>query len=295
MQEQRTGKKITCRTNECDFGGLENARAYTFRVAAVNKVGQGEWSDVSKSAYADTAPGRVENIRMKARGDQPSPSPGAPRPPRRRRCSATSSAGRAPPGHRAGSTTSLVATGLDNNTQYAFTVKALNKVNYSPPRTSELFQPLGTPAPPGTPTVADLESGADRASVRITWPSTLPEGPGPTVYTVSYSTGSGALDVPGCVKVQALTCVHSGIGWTTAGPTPTPCGRTTSPRLRPVSPPRSGGGPTGGVGRRTVVPTGANQQLRVDATALTHGARTAVRRSSSEVRWCGRAAWPRAR
>jgi large repetitive protein len=167
-----------------------------------------------------------------------------------------------------GGTTSLTATGLDNNTQYTFTVKALNKVNYSPPRTSEPFQPLGTPAPPGTPAVADLESGSDRTSVRITWPSTLPEGPGETLYTVSYSTGGGAVEVPGCVTVQALTCVHSGVDYD---------GRTYAYTVRAHNIANTSGpsqpatfqavGRPAAWGGWTVVPTGANQQLRVDATA----------------------------
>ena len=34
--------------------------------------------------------------------------------------------------------------------------------------------------------------------MRVTWPATLPEGPGPTLYTVTYSTPSGTQHVPGC-------------------------------------------------------------------------------------------------
>ena len=49
--------------------GLENGRAYTFKVRAINKIGPGDWSDVSQSAYADASPGRVEHIQMKTRGD----------------------------------------------------------------------------------------------------------------------------------------------------------------------------------------------------------------------------------
>ena len=152
VQELRTGKWITCRTNECDFGGLENAKAYTFKVGAVNKIGQGEWSSVSKSAFADTAPGRVDNIRMQARGDHTiTVAWNPPTTQTSKVLSYTVTWQGAQPQTVPGDQTSLVVGNLDNNTQYSFTVKALNRVNYSPPRTSEPFQPMGTPAPPGTP------------------------------------------------------------------------------------------------------------------------------------------------
>ena len=103
---------------------------------AVNRVGASEWSDLSRSAQADTAPGRVQNIRMASRGDgqitvawdKPS--------------TRTSSildytiswvGGQAAvPGDR----TSFTAMGLNNNEKYVFSIKAQNKVGYSPPRMS---------------------------------------------------------------------------------------------------------------------------------------------------------------
>ena len=39
----------------------------------------------------------------------------------------------------------------------------------------------------------------------------LPEGPGPTVYTVSYSNGVTAGTVPGCQRLASLTCTHAGV------------------------------------------------------------------------------------
>ena len=69
--------------------------------------------------------------------------------------------------------------GLNNNEKYVFTVKARNKVGYSPPRSSAEMQPLGTPPAPGAPTVTDLEAGANQTSLRIAWQAVLPEGPGP--------------------------------------------------------------------------------------------------------------------
>ena len=39
----------------------------------------------------------------------------------------------------------------------------------------------------------------------------LPEGPGPTVYTVSYTNGVTSGTVPGCQRLASLTCTHAGV------------------------------------------------------------------------------------
>ena len=59
--------------------------------------------------------------------------------------------------------------------------------------------------------MTDLESGANQTNIRIAWQAVLPEGPGPTVYTVSYSNGVTAGTVPGCQRLAALTCTHAGV------------------------------------------------------------------------------------
>jgi hypothetical protein len=213
VREERRGATQRCDTNECVFRKLKTGGRYSFRVQAVNRVGASEWSDLSRSAQADTAPGRVQNIRMASRGDgqitvawdKPS--------------TRTSSildytiswvGGQAAvPGDR----TSFTATGLNNNEKYVFSIKAQNKVGYSPPRMSSEMQPLGTPSPPPAPTVTDLESGANQTSVRIAWQGVQPEGPGPTVYTVTYANGSSSGPVPGCQRTASLTCTHTGVAY----------------------------------------------------------------------------------
>lgn len=291
VQELRSNRSITCRTNECDFGGLENAKAYTFKVRAVNKVGKGDWSSVSKSAYADTAPGRVENIRMKARGDGTITVAWSPPTTRTSRVLSYHVTWLGGEQTVSGDTTSLPVAGLDNNAQYSFTVKALNKVGFSAPRTSDPFQPMGTPAPPGVPGVADLESGAERTSVRVTWPATLPEGPGPTLYTVSYTTPGGTLNVPGCSRVQATTCVHSGIeydGTTYAYTVKSHNPENTSGASQPAT--FQAVGRPAAWGAWSVAATGVDQQLRVDAVAPDpRGAEgTAAIVVAGQVVWQGR-------
>ena len=61
------------------------------------------------------------------------------------------------------------------------------------------------------PAVTDLESGANQTDLRIAWQAVLPEGPGPTVYTVSYTNGVTSGAVPGCQKLASLTCTHAGV------------------------------------------------------------------------------------
>jgi hypothetical protein len=212
VREERKGTTQRCATNECVFRKLEAAGNYTFRVQAVNRVGASEWSGLSRSAQADTAPGRVQNIRMKRRGDgtitiawdKPSTNTS-----RILNYSVTWVGGGT--SEIPGDVTEYTAPGLNNNEKYVFTVRARNRIEYSLPRSSAEFQPLGTPPAPAAPAVTDLQTGANQTDVRIGWQSVLPEGPGPTLYTVNYSNGRTSGPVPGCQKTSSLTCTHSGV------------------------------------------------------------------------------------
>lgn len=211
VREERSGDKQRCDTNECVYRKLKTGGKYSFRAAAVNRVGQSDWSELSRSAQADTAPGRVQNIRMVDRGDG-TITVGWDKPSTKTSkildYTITWVGGQAVV---AGDQTTYVASGLNNNEKYVFTVKAHNKVDYSLPRSSPEMQPLGTPSPPPVPTVTDLEAGASQTNLRIAWQAVLPEGPGPTTYTVTYSNGRTTGAVPGCQKIASLTCVHAGV------------------------------------------------------------------------------------
>ncbi len=208
--KERRGAQQRCDTNTCVFRKLKNGGRYSFRVQAVNRVGPGEWSNESEQARADTAPGRVANIRMTDRGDgtitvawdKPTTQTS-----KILDYTLTWAGGQ----QTVSGATSFTVQGLDNNTKYFFTVKARNVSGFSAPRSSAEMQPLGTPAAPGQPTVVDLETNPSQTSLRVTWPATLPEGPGPTVYSVNFSTGGESSAVPGCQKIGALVCTHSGI------------------------------------------------------------------------------------
>ncbi|WP_246210628.1 fibronectin type III domain-containing protein [Nocardioides piscis] len=209
-KEVRSGRSISCRTTVCDFPGLQDATKYAFRVAAVNKVGTSAFSDQSKTAYADTPPGRVRSISMLSRGDH------------------TITVGWKKPDSTTeieeylltwlgnsvsldGSTTSFVVPNLDNNRKYFFSVEARNSVGWSAVRQSEPFQSIGTPLAPTGLQVVDLQAGEQVTDVRATWSPTLPEGEAPTLYTVSYSVaGKAPAAVPGCSRIQSTACTHGG-------------------------------------------------------------------------------------
>lgn len=268
VREEKSGDKQRCDTNECVFRNLEEKRNYTFRVQAVNRVGASDWSGLSKTAQADTAPGRVKNIRMTDRGDGSitiawdKPATTSPI------IDYTISWGGNPGVVIPGDKTQYTATGLNNNEKYVFSVKAQNRVDYSAPRLSPELQPLGTPPAPPAPTVTDLEAGANQTSLRISWDPVMPEGPGPLTYTVTYSNGSASGNVPGCVKLASLTCTHAGVPYD---------GLTYTYRVMAYNisnrSPASEGTAIEAVGRPaawdtwTVTPTGTDQQLRVTGRA----------------------------
>lgn len=269
VKEIHSGDPQRCRTNQCEYGGLKNGQKYAFRVAAVNKIGQGPWSDVSQTAYADTAPGRVSNIRMVRRGDHVITV--AWDPPTTATSKVLDYTITWPGGSQvvSGNTKELTIAGLDNNQQYVVTVVARNRVNVSAPRQSAPFQSLGTPAPPGGLALTDLQSGVAQTAVRLSWVATAPEGPGPTLYTVSYSTrGGGQLTVPGCSQIQALTCTHAGIAYdgaiygysVRAHNIKNPSAPSAPVAFEAVGKPAAWGSWQAG-------PTGADQQIRVVATA----------------------------
>ena len=212
LQPVNGGKAKVCRTTYCIYPGVQDGVKYRFHVRAVNKVGAGPWSEKSLELKNDTRPGRPENIRMISRGD------------------GFIEVGWSKPvssseileytiqwqGSQAmpidGSVTSYTAGPLDNNRTYTFTIRARNKVAVGSPRTSDPMQSLGTPQPPGSVAVTDLQTGDNRTRFRVSWPATAAEGPGPTTYTVFYGTGGTPTQaVPGCQRITGTTCAHDGI------------------------------------------------------------------------------------
>ena len=272
VKEQRKGISQRCETNECVFRKLKDGGNYYFRVRAFNRVGPSEFSELSSQARAETEPGRVENIRMKSQGDgQITIAWDKPRIGGSQILSyAISWIG----GQDVvlGDRTSYTAVGLNNNEKYVFQVKAENKAGFSAPRSSPELQPLGTPPAPAAPTVTDLEAGANQTDMRIAWQAVLPEGQGPTVYTVNYSNNVTAGVVPGCQKTASLTCTHQGVPYDGLTYTYTvvaanqPAGAVGNRSVPSVGTAIEAVGRPAAWGTFQVVPTGVSQEAEVRYT-----------------------------
>ncbi|WP_310526193.1 fibronectin type III domain-containing protein [Nocardioides sp.] len=288
LKEMQTGDEITCRTNQCDFPGLENRKKYNFRVAAVNKVGTGPWSELSQTAYADTKPGRVANIRMISRGDH-TITLGWSKPQSSTAIQFYRISWRGQAVQIPGNTTSYTVSNLDNNQTYLFSIEAQNSVNWSPPRQSAPLQSIGTPAPPGGLAIVDRQSGLQATDVTATWTATAPEGPAPTFYTLAYSAKGGPLTaVPGCSRIQATTCTHTGVafdGTTYAYYVQALNIENSSPPGSPVA--FEAVGKPAPWGQITAAPTGADGQARV--TGITPESRGQESRVAILV--AGQVAW----
>ena len=178
----------------------ENRKKYNFRVAAVNKVGTGPWSDLSQTAYADTKPGRVSNIRMISRGDhtitlgwtQAGEQHGDPDLPHQLagRGGRVAGSHHSYHGHRPRQQPEVRL--LDRGPQQRQLVAAA-RVDAVPVRSARRRRRAGSPSSTGSP-------GWQATDVTATWTATLPEGPAPTLYTLAYSRQRGAAD--GRARVQ---------------------------------------------------------------------------------------------
>lgn len=212
--ETKSGDRYKCRTTECDIAGLNERRGYAFKVAAVNKSGTGPWSELSKTAFAETPPGRVRNIRKIAHGDHTVTLAWS-KPESMSKIKKYRISWRGQPGIEvSGSTLSYQVGGLNNNNQYVFSIEALNDVAWSGTRQSAPFQSVGTPLSPTGLAVTDTLSTGLKTSVKATWASTLPEGPAPTKYTLNAQVKGGQLtQVPGCIGITATTCTHQGVSY----------------------------------------------------------------------------------
>lgn len=197
------------RTNGGEFRVKSNGKSYSFEVRAHNKVGYSAWSAPSRSAVADTAPGRVPWIRQQSAGDKTMTIHwGEPQ----TQTSDIQVYYVTWPGGSAevpGTERTLDVGGLDNNKTYVFSIRARNKADTSDPRISEPFQSLGTPPPPPGLRVTDQQTAKESTSVLLEWNAVLPEGLGPPTYTVRAQSSDGSsLTVPGCAGIVATSCRH---------------------------------------------------------------------------------------
>ncbi len=267
VKQEGTNSEQRCDTNKCVIRKLKNNASYRFRARAVNRVGAGDWSEVSRSAQAYTVPGRVENIRMVSRGDgtitvewdKPSTATG-------KILDYTIS-------WKGGQdivvgATSYTVRELDNNEKYFFNIKGRNKAGFSLLRSSPPMQSVGTPSAPNGLSATDLDAGVERTDVRLEWAATLPEGPAPTTYSLYVADGANNTPVPGCQRITSVSCIHSGVTY---------AGQILSYTVMAYNEPgnrsvASAPAPFQAVGRPaewgsyTALPTGANQTIQINYT-----------------------------
>lgn len=205
------GGTQSCPASPCTITGLTNGNTYTFTVRAHNLVGWSKDSARSGTARPDTVPGSVTSLATEDPQDgtlglrwTAAPNDGTPI--ERYEVSWTGGGRRTVPG----GSNATVATGLDNDARTTFTVVAVNAQGPGPAATVT-GQSAGAPAQPNAPTFTTTNS-ADSASraVRVNWAPVGPNGPGPTIYTVTR-TDDGGGDKTVCANVTATSCADDGL------------------------------------------------------------------------------------
>lgn len=201
------GRHQTCPGSPCTITGLTNGTTYTFTVRAANLVGQGKQSPASVPAVPNTVPGAVTGLAASAPQDgklqlawNPPPDDGTPV----QTYLVTWTGG----GRQSVTGPEVTATGLNNDTQYTFTVVAVNSQGPGP-SANVTGQSAGAPNAPGAPSFTSVDSAdASSRAVSVSWNAVDPNGPGPTTYTVTR-TGRGTKTV--CTDVSTTSCPDDGL------------------------------------------------------------------------------------
>lgn len=194
------GRTVTCPATSCRVTGLTNGVWYTFQVRAVNKAGAGPWSDSSRRIRPDQPPPAPTGLRVSNPQDH---SVTLSWNPVKFEGTAVKTFHILVDGREiraAGSATSKVISGLDNNTIYTISLAAENELAIGPSarvQGQSAGKPLGLNAPSFTAATA---TGAATA-LRVSW--NLPDKNGPTDLTFSVvRDGSKTI----CSGTQATNC-----------------------------------------------------------------------------------------
>lgn len=217
VKNLNTGDTSACAGNGCTVQGLKGGRSYRFRVAAVNKFGQGAWSPASVPSIAGDFPGPPTGIRLVSRSDR------------------SITVGWRTPAYTGGTDiiryvvtvggrTVRTADGnqrtvtvpeLANNRRHPVTVYAVNGIGKGP--TAERnpgWHPLGKPATPQEVRSAEGTPAGDSTSVQVSWSPAAANGPGATRYTVTATRNGRDIGVVGgCSKVSDTSCAHGPIAY----------------------------------------------------------------------------------
>lgn len=255
------GRVTTCPATSCRITGLTNAVWYTFQVRALNKAGAGEWSDNSRRIRPDQPPPAPTGLKVSNPQDHTVTLSWNPV-----KFEGTAIKrfhiivdGRTIPA--AGTATSRVITGLDNNTIYTISLAAENELAIGPSariQGQSAGKPLGLTAPKFTAATA---TGAATA-LRVSW--NMPDKNGPADLTFSV-VRDGTKTI--CSGTQGTSCTddrvtydgstHSYVVTARNG-----AGKTSTARAswQATGVPEKPGAPR-------VTPTGNDRTIRVQGTA----------------------------
>lgn len=188
------GRTSTCPGSPCVVSGLTNGTAYTFTVVAVNANGSSSASAASNTVTPALAPGAPTAV--EGAGADGSALVSWTAPDSDGGSTITGYTVTASPGGR---TATCVAspcnvTGLDNGTDYTFTVLATNAVGSSAP--SAASAPVSVRTVPGAPSITKVTHGNGAATVTFD-ASSEDGGSAVTGYTVVASPGGATVACPG--------------------------------------------------------------------------------------------------
>lgn len=177
-----TGRITRCPATSCRLTGLTNGVWYTFQVRALNKAGEGEWSEPSRRIRPDQPPPAPSGLRVSNPQDHALTLSWAPL---KFEGTKVKKFHIVVDGRRfeaAGAATSKVITGLDNNTIYTIALAAENELAIGPSARIQ-GQSAGKPLGLNAPRFAAATATGAATALRVSW--NLPDKNGPADLTFS--------------------------------------------------------------------------------------------------------------
>lgn len=267
-----SGRVTTCPATSCRVTGLTNGQWYTFQVRALNKAGASQWSGASKRIRPDQPPPAPTGLRVS------NPQDGALTlswNPVKFEGTAVKTFHILVDGRvikAAGTATSKVVNGLNNNTIYSIALAAENELAIGPSsrvQGQSAGKPLGLGAPSFSPTTL---TGAGTA-LRVNWNMPDKNGPADLTFTVIRD-GNKTI----CSNTAATTCTDDSVTYNGSSHSyvvtaKNGAGKTSTSQAswKAIGTPERAAAPR-------VSATGNNRQVRVQGTAPdSRGARSTLR------------------
>ena len=198
--KDNTGRTTTCPATSCRITGLTNGSWYTFQVQAINKAGAGDWSAPSRRIRPDQPPPAPTGLRVSNPQDH---SVTLSWNPVKFEGTAVKTFHILVDGREiraAGSATSKVISGLDNNTIYTISLAAENELAIGPSARIQ-GQSAGRPLGLNPPSFAAATAVGASTALRISWNTPDKNGPSDLTFTVTRDGGKNI-----CTGVSGTSC-----------------------------------------------------------------------------------------